>query len=81
MYDDGVCCCLHVIVKKLFNTWSQYLVKVRWSYLPALSCYVQRYVLYLPIVMNCEVCCCLHAKCSVYKHFCMHMSAHLAIKA
>ena len=24
--------------------------------------------LHLPIVMYCEVCCCLHVKCSVYKH-------------
>ena len=86
MMSDGVCCCLHVMYiihckKNFFNTWGQYLVKVRWSYLPALSCYVQKYVLYLPIVMNCEVCCCLNAKCSVYKHFYMNMSAYLAIKA
>ena len=65
----------------MFNTWGQYLVKVGWSYLPALSCYVRKYVLYLPIVMKCEVCRCLRAKCSVYKQFCMHISAHLAIKA
>ena len=55
MYDDGVCCCLHVMYihcKKTFlthgvSTW----LKVGWLYLPALSCYVQKYVLYLP---NCN---------------------------
>ena len=55
MYDDGVCCCLHVMYihckKNFFNSWGQYLVKVGWLYLPALSCYVQKYVLYLP---NCN---------------------------
>ena len=43
---------------------SIYLVKVGWSYLLALFCYVQ-----LPIVMYHDVCYCLHVKCSFYNHF------------
>ena len=45
------------------STWSKLGVRTYQHY--AVIC---RSV-YLPIVMYCEVRCCLHIKCSVYKHF------------
>ena len=43
------------VIEILTCKW--YLVKVGWSYIHALSCYVQNY---LPIIKYCEVCCCFH---------------------
>ena len=54
---------------KCEHGWGQYYTWSKWDgciQLQVLSCYVQKYVL-IPTVMYCELCC-LHLKCSVYKH-------------
>ena len=69
----GICCCL-----KIFNSVLSMVVDgvSTWAKLDGYICPVimQKY---LPFIMCCEVCCCLHIH---FLQTCEHMSAHWAIK-